>query len=413
MRNLSASGVLLPTVSPRYSNQCSLVSVSAASLAVLAAFMPVSSAFAATCITGVTTGTTDVVQTVSAPTANAVTGVTLTPTTATGMSPILFAPQTNPPTGAHALVAQGGFVNDYTYDGVTPPFGYAFNGNFAYADTQFLTGVTPNVTNGQFVSSVTTTTTPVVSSVTTSNGGASSVAGGLACGDGAFAGAATATANGPDARAEAAASSAYGSGSRALGTNSTAFGSDARATASGATAVGEGSRATGVGSTAVGQGANAGYANSTAIGAGATTTRENQMTFGTGLNTYTAPGITSAASKAAQSGPLEVVTSDASGNLATDGGAIFSSLNKAFRKIDENSQGIAIALAMGGISVPDSKNFSITAGYGNFDGTSAFASQMAVRLDQSMILTGGVGVGLAEGDASSKVGGRVGVQVSW
>jgi trimeric autotransporter adhesin len=42
------------------------------------------------------------------------------------------------------------------------------------------------------------------------------------------------------------------------------------------------------------------------------------MAFGTASNTYVAPGITSAASKAAQSGPLEIVTSDAGGHLATN-----------------------------------------------------------------------------------------------
>ena len=43
------------------------------------------------------------------------------------------------------------------------------------------------------------------------------------------------------------------------------------------------------------------------------------MVFGTGSNTYTASGINSAASDAAQAGQLFVVTSDAAGNLATGG----------------------------------------------------------------------------------------------
>ena len=41
------------------------------------------------------------------------------------------------------------------------------------------------------------------------------------------------------------------------------------------------------------------------------------MAFGTAANSYTMPGITSLASRAAQSGPVEIVTSDANGNLAT------------------------------------------------------------------------------------------------
>jgi hypothetical protein len=57
--------------------------------------------------------------------------------------------------------------------------------------------------------------------------------------------------------------------------------------------------------------------NSTAIGTGATTTRANQQSFGTAANTYTLAGITSGASKAAQSGPTQIVTTDSNGNLAT------------------------------------------------------------------------------------------------
>src|SRR5262249_51153003 len=75
--------------------------------------------------------------------------------------------------------------------------------------------------------------------------------------------------------------------------------------------------ATGLNATAVGPGTSATFANSSAIGTGATATAPNQMAFGTASNTYVAPGITSAGSKAAQSGPLEIVTSDAGGHLAT------------------------------------------------------------------------------------------------
>jgi autotransporter adhesin len=46
-------------------------------------------------------------------------------------------------------------------------------------------------------------------------------------------------------------------------------------------------------------------------------TRANQQSFGTAANTYTMPGVTSAASRAAQTGPVSFVTSDSAGNLAT------------------------------------------------------------------------------------------------
>ena len=71
--------------------------------------------------------------------------------------------------------------------------------------------------------------------------------------------------------------------------------------------------------------------HSTAIGAGATVDpgRNNEMVFGTKDDTYTTPGITSGFSKSRQSGPLEVVTSDRDGHLATDGGSIFKALDEA------------------------------------------------------------------------------------
>jgi autotransporter adhesin len=314
--------------------------------------------------------------------------------------------------------------------------------------------VTPKKVIG-IVVDVKTTETSVVSDVTASNGGASSVLGGLACGDNAIAGSSTATAAGTDSYAASKRSSAFGHSAKALALNSSAFGTEARATAAyssafgaqtdatgenssafgagaktsgfnssafgqgsqasgtNSSAFGQGAQATATGATAVGQGANAGHANATAVGTGAATTRADQMMFGTAGNTYTAPGITSAASKAAQSGPVSFVTTDAQGNLATDGGAITSQINQAFKRLDENAQGIAIALAMGGIYVPESKLFSFAAGYGTFDGANAFATQLAFRLDANTILTGGVGVGLENNDAPTKMGGRVGFQVSW
>ena len=86
-----------------------------------------------------------------------------------------------------------------------------------------------------------------------------------------------------------------------------------------ATAVGRLAQASADGASAFGASAGALHIDATAIGVGATTSRTNQMVFGTGANTYTAPGINSVASDAAQTGQLFVVTSDAAGNLATSG----------------------------------------------------------------------------------------------
>jgi trimeric autotransporter adhesin len=111
--------------------------------------------------------------------------------------------------------------------------------------------------------------------------------------------------------------------------------------------------ATGSDATAVGYGANAAHADSTAIGRGATTTRASQVMIGTSTNTYSMPGVTSAASRAAQSGPTQVLTTDAAGNIATanvDIGRIGSDISRlrgdvsSLRK--EARQGIAAAMAM-------------------------------------------------------------------
>src|SRR5690606_34691961 len=104
-------------------------------------------------------------------------------------------------------------------------------------------------------------------------------------------------------------------------------------------ALGLSASATGYNATAVGTNASAAPKGSAAFGANAVATMSNQQVFGTKANTYTTPGITSGLSRSRQSGPLEVVTSDAHGNLATDGGEIY-------KKLDEAEAGIAIAIAM-------------------------------------------------------------------
>src|SRR5258705_90296 len=105
--------------------------------------------------------------------------------------------------------------------------------------------------------------------------------------------------------------------------------------------------------------ASAAFAGSTAIGAGAVTTAPNQMMFGAASNTYVAPGITSAASLAAQSGPTNFVTSDASGHLAvsnfspqtiTNLSNSVASLNQSVASLQNGVsrafEGTAIAIAM-------------------------------------------------------------------
>jgi hypothetical protein len=103
------------------------------------------------------------------------------------------------------------------------------------------------------------------------------------------------------------------------GSRNTAIGNGANASGDGTnnTAVGTNSTATGNATAAFGASATATFAGSSAFGAGATTTRTQQQMFGNAGNTYTMAGLTSGASAAAQSGPVQIVTSDSGGNLAT------------------------------------------------------------------------------------------------
>ena len=183
-------------------------------------------------------------------------------------------------------------------------------------------------------------------------------------------------------------------------------------------------------------------------GNGAAATLPNQYVMGTTMHTYTAPGITSATSKARQSGPLEVVTSDANGNLASDGGAIFSTLDdhetrisknsadisrnsadisknradirenrnqirKLGNQVDENQEGVAVAMSVNGPDLVTNESFGVSFQWAGFESGNAIGSGFTgvVYRDEQyrFALTGGIGVGLDEGT----VGGRAGGQLTW
>ena len=142
---------------------------------------------------------------------------------------------------------------------------------------------------------------------------------------------------------------------------------------------------------------------------------------GTTTNTYTMAGVNSDASRAAQGAPAYIVTSNASGDLAGRtpaelGLASQSDLNRAFKKIDENTQGIAIAMAMGGLSLPAGKTFAVAANFGFYDDKQALAVQSALKLGETLTLNGGFGAGLNGVNGFSdatKFGGRVGLTAAW
>jgi len=173
----------------------------------------------------------------------------------------------------------------------------------------------------------------------------------------------------------------------------------------------------GTSNTAVGAFSSATHANSSAFGHDATTTRANQQVFGTANNTYTMPGITSDASRSAQSGPLEVVTSDSAGNLATDGGEIFKNQSKL-------EAGVAMSLALENPDLRGSQTFAVAANVGFFEDATALGfsaigqlSDNLLGMNEQIALAGGVSFSVDEssfgGRTDEAVGGRVGVEMGW
>lgn len=119
---------------------------------------------------------------------------------------------------------------------------------------------------------------------------------------------------------------------------SLAIGGNASASAEYTIAIGYGSRSHAEGAMALGPNASARNYQSVAIGNGATTQTAFQFMFGTQANTYTMPGLVSGTSRDRQTGALELVTVDAEGNLAADGGATIAGLRS---QIDQNGTSLA------------------------------------------------------------------------
>jgi len=180
-----------------------------------------------------------------------------------------------------------------------------------------------------------------------------------------------------------------------------ALGRDATTSGTGGVAIGADSAANGSGSSAVGYGAQAGYDNSTAIGGGAATTRANQVAIGTGSNTYTMAGVTSNASRAAQVGPTQVLTTDAYGNIASadvDIGQMKSDISSLKRATDdirrEERRGIATAMAMAATPTPSAPGKTAWAtNFASFSGQVAgsFAVAHRVDMDYPLILSAALG----------------------
>jgi hypothetical protein len=108
---------------------------------------------------------------------------------------------------------------------------------------------------------------------------------------------------------------------------------------------------------------------------------------------------------------LEVVTSDAYGNLASDGGAFQRQIDALGQRDEELAEGIAIALALDAPHLNVGQSFALRMGYGNFDGSSALGVAAAGLLDRgsfgdnsTITLDGGIGFGTTDGTVAGKAG---------
>jgi autotransporter adhesin len=178
---------------------------------------------------------------------------------------------------------------------------------------------------------------------------------------------------------------AIGDPNHATGRGAVAIGADNRATGLGAVAIGADSVAEGRSAIALGSNARATAAGAVAIGENAVADRPGQVALGSTGSTYTLAGIGSAASRAAQSGPLNYVTSDAAGNLAlsdfgpNDLALIRFDLDRVRR---DARSGTAAAMAMGYAPMPSAPGrTSYSLNGSTFREAQAIGGAIAHRLD--------------------------------
>ena len=251
----------------------------------------------------------------------------------------------------------------------------------------------------------------------------------------------------------------------AAGQNSLAVGPGATSSGQQATAVGNGSSATGPQSTALGNGANSTGTNSVALGAGSTdggasdvvsvgssTTQRKIINLAAGTISATSTDAVNGSQLNATNTTLASVQTTANGALQRSGGTMTGSinmggnsitnlaapvnpndavnkayvdqlagnnttdianlklgLNDAFKQIDKASDGVAVAIAMGGGFLSDNKKAALWANYGNFQGRSALAFEGYARLDNNWIIGGSIGYSLDQ----QTIGTRVGIGYQW
>jgi hypothetical protein len=140
--------------------------------------------------------------------------------------------------------------------------------------------------------------------------------------------------------------------------------------------------------------------------------------------------------KGAQNGPLQIVTSDAGGNLATNTaaglglattsqintinsqlglinaelGGINGRINDLDNRTTKALNGTSMAFAMSGVPwLERHEKFAVSANWGTFQGTNGLALNAALRLSTNVQANGGIAYGANGGG----VGGRAGMRFGW
>jgi hypothetical protein len=139
------------------------------------------------------------------------------------------------------------------------------------------------------------------------------------------------------------------------------------------------------------------------------------MVFGTASETYAAPGMNSDLSRSRQTGLLGVVTSDTTGNLASDNGALY-------KQVAGIKAGVAIGMALSDPTLTGSEKFGLKMNVGTFDGANATGFSAAGVLGRGLLtqgdrlsISGAAGWGQANvsGYTKSMTGGRASMQFTW